>query len=178
MSYQTYPLYFEGKLILLAAYDILQVPYLLLKTSRGFTWLYQSTRDHLIGKMNQFSASKRLLITGHNYGGALAGLDIAVNTKFTQLIVYTYSSPRIGDPHFSSHFNQVVANSLHCKCSRLFSCISRSKLSASFYEERIVLSACGSEVFVGFFQLNSLAVRNHEIVYYFKFLTQEEPGFT
>ncbi|TQK74541.1 hypothetical protein FB479_101137 [Brevibacillus sp. AG162] len=28
------------------------------------------------------------------------------------------------------------------------------------------------------FQLNSLAVRNHEIVCYFKFLAQEDPGFT
>lgn len=42
----------------------------------------------------------------------LAALDIAVNTGFKNPIVYTYGSPRVGDPDFVFRFNQVVKNSI------------------------------------------------------------------
>ena len=54
------------------------------------------------------------MITGHNYGGALAilaTLDIAVNSKFKNASVYTFGCPRVGDPDFAYRFNQEVKDS-------------------------------------------------------------------
>ncbi|MEH7347779.1 lipase family protein [Gottfriedia acidiceleris] len=103
---------------LIAAYDILQVPYPYVensgKTSRGFTCIYQSTRKKLFKELNKFPKNKKLFITGHNYGGALATLatlDIINNSKFKNASVYTYGSPRVGDPDFGYRFNQDVKNS-------------------------------------------------------------------
>jgi predicted lipase len=76
--------------------------------------VYRSTRISIFRPLDKLPAAKRLLITGHNYGGALAtlaALDIAVNTKFKNPIVYTYGSPRVGNPSFASRFNQAITHS-------------------------------------------------------------------
>ncbi|WP_088072095.1 lipase family protein [Gottfriedia luciferensis] len=103
---------------LIAAYDILQIPYPYVEmggnTSRGFTCIYQSTRNKLMKEINKFPKHKKLFVTGHNYGGALATLavfDIVANTKFKDAFAYTYGSPRVGDPEFTFRFNQLVKNS-------------------------------------------------------------------
>ena len=41
----------------------------------------------------------------------LLALDVAANTNFKNPTVYTYASPRTGDPSFASTYNQVVKNS-------------------------------------------------------------------
>jgi Lipase (class 3) len=54
-------------------------------------------------------------ICGHSLGGALAtlfALDIAANTKYNAPIVYTFASPRVGDPTFVSVYNHVVPNTV------------------------------------------------------------------
>jgi hypothetical protein len=54
-----------------------------------------------------------LTVCGHSLGGALAtllALDIAANTPFKNPTVYTYASPRTGDPQFVATYNQVVPN--------------------------------------------------------------------
>jgi len=54
-----------------------------------------------------------LTICGHSLGGALAtllALDVAANTAFKNLTVYTYASPRTGGPQFAATYNQVVPN--------------------------------------------------------------------
>ena len=54
-----------------------------------------------------------LTISGHSLGAALAtllGLDVAANTTFNNPTVYTYASPRTGDPLFASTFNSVIKN--------------------------------------------------------------------
>ena len=38
-------------------------------------------------------------------------LDVAANSTFKNPTVYTYASPRTGDPAFASTYNQVVKNS-------------------------------------------------------------------
>jgi len=46
-------------------------------------------------------------------GGALAtllALDVAANTAFKNPTVYTYASPRTGDPSFANKYNQAVPN--------------------------------------------------------------------
>ena len=37
-------------------------------------------------------------------------MDIAVNTPYKQPALYTFASPRVGDPHFASYFNVAVPN--------------------------------------------------------------------
>lgn len=52
-------------------------------------------------------------ICGHSLGGALVtllGLDVAANTKFKSPVVYSYASPRTGDPSFADTYGQVVPN--------------------------------------------------------------------
>jgi hypothetical protein len=54
-----------------------------------------------------------LTICGHSLGGGLAtllALDVAANTVFKHPTVYTYASPRTGDPSFADTYNQVVPN--------------------------------------------------------------------
>lgn len=168
---------------LLAAYDILQIPYPFVtdagKTSRGFTCLYQSTRDRLVRKINQFSASKKLIITGHNYGGALAVLavlDIAVNTQFRHPIVYTYGSPRIGDPHFASRFIKVVPNSLRIvNVHDPFPTFPDQKYPPPFTQEGIYYQHVKNKFPISF-QLNNTP-RNDSIVCYFHSLTQLDPDY-
>ncbi|WP_289136967.1 lipase family protein [uncultured Brevibacillus sp.] len=89
--------------------DLYQVPYPFVKnagkTHRGFTCIYQSTRNDLIKAVSKLPKSKRLFVAGHSLGGGLAvlaGFDFAVNTKFKKPFVYTYGSPRVVDPVFAS----------------------------------------------------------------------------
>jgi hypothetical protein len=54
-----------------------------------------------------------LTLCGHSLGGALVtllALDVAANSAFKNPTVYTYASPRTGDPQFAATYNQVVPN--------------------------------------------------------------------
>ncbi|ULL16654.1 lipase family protein [Paenibacillus sp. H1-7] len=77
---------------------------------QGFLGIYESARQPVLSALQSLSRHKPLYITGHSLGGALAHLcavDTAVNSGFSDPIVYTYASPRVGDPEFSSTFNQL-----------------------------------------------------------------------
>ncbi len=232
MSYQTYPFYLEGKLILpkgfslrytvrafadvedptelvfgfitesqdqiiiafrgyaaypadlLAAYDIFLVPYPFVrnggKTSRGFTCMYQSTRNNLIGELKKLSTSKKLFVTGHNYGGALAtlaALDIAVNTGFKNPIVYTYGSPRVGDPDFSFRFNKEVKNSIRIvNIHDGFATFPAKVYPPPFTEEGLSYQHVQTKFPISF-QLNN-GPRNDAIACYFKNLSKMDPYFS
>ncbi len=93
-------------------------------TEDGFTAMYTSLRTGVAaGSPTVVNAlatlpfpqpPSSLTICGHSLGGALAtllALDAAANTIFKNLTVYTYASPRTGDPSFASTFDQVVKNS-------------------------------------------------------------------
>jgi hypothetical protein len=94
------------------------------QTEDGFTAMYNSLRtDAATGAPSVVDALatrpfkqpvSSLTICGHSLGGALAtllALDVAANTTFTNPTVYTYASPRTGDPLFASTYDQVVKNS-------------------------------------------------------------------
>jgi hypothetical protein len=90
-------------------------------TEDGFTSVYESLRiaqdpasNRLITTLPTLpypQAVQSLTICGHSLGGAVAtlfALDVAANAKFRQPTVYTYASPRTGDPSFADTYNQVV----------------------------------------------------------------------
>jgi hypothetical protein len=93
-------------------------------TEDGFTAMYMSlSTDVAPGSPSVVAALAALSFTppaasvticGHSLGGALAtllALDVAANSAFSDPTVYTYASPRTGDPNFASTYNQVVKNS-------------------------------------------------------------------
>ncbi len=93
-------------------------------TEDGFTDMYLSMRLGLdaasptvtqaLPKLQFPRPITSVTICGHSLGGALAtllALDVAVNTGFTPT-VYTYASPRTGDPQFASVYNHAVPNTV------------------------------------------------------------------
>ncbi|MFF3021302.1 lipase family protein [Gottfriedia sp. NPDC057948] len=169
---------------LIAAYDILQVPFPYVenggKTSRGFTCIYQSTRKKIFKELNKLSRSKKLLITGHNYGGALASLatlDIIVNSKFKNVHIYTYGSPRVGDPDFVYRFNQEVKYSNRIvNIHDSFVAFPEKFYPPPFTEDGIYYQHVNTKYPISF-QLNNTP-RNDGIGCYFKNLSQLNPEFS
>jgi len=85
------------------------------RTHKGFTELYAaSVRSQVLRVLKKLPLTKKLYITGHSLGGALAtlcALDVAVNTKFKRPRVVTFGSPRVGDESFANTFNRKVFHS-------------------------------------------------------------------
>ncbi len=90
-------------------------------TEDGFTSMYMSLAVDAAPGSPSVSESleglswrrpvQSLTICGHSLGGALVTLlavDVAANTRFRDPEVYSYASPRTGDPAFASTYNQVV----------------------------------------------------------------------
>ena len=90
-------------------------------TEDGFTSMYLSLTIDAAAGSSSVSKSlaglpwrmpvQSLTICGHSLGGALVtllALDVAANTVFKDPAVYTYASPRTGDPSFASTYNHVV----------------------------------------------------------------------
>ncbi|WP_270406219.1 lipase family protein [Paenibacillus timonensis] len=82
-------------------------------THRGFTGIYASSRRQIHSALRRLPEDKTLYITGHSLGAALATLcamDIAANSNRVP-ILFTFGSPRVGDPDFVHAFAQQVPNS-------------------------------------------------------------------
>lgn len=80
-------------------------------THKGFTEIYCTLRESVFEAIQQLSENKPLFITGHSLGGALATLaamDIMCNSHIRNVIVYTFASPRVGDPQFVKQYNYIV----------------------------------------------------------------------
>ncbi|MFF2089786.1 lipase family protein [Paenibacillus sp. NPDC058174] len=96
----------------------IQFPYLAEEdclTHYGFTEIYSSAREQIIACLGELSPDKTLYITGHSLGGALATLcavDAAANTNHTAPNLFTYGSPRAGNPEFVKVFTAYVPSSL------------------------------------------------------------------
>jgi Lipase (class 3) len=91
------------------------------RTEDGFTAMYQSlTTDpamdsqpvaRALAGLRWKKPVKTLTISGHSLGGALVTLlamDVALNTQFTDPVVYSYASPRTGDNAFAATYDHVV----------------------------------------------------------------------
>ena len=87
------------------------------KVHQGFYSLYTSNLAIPIRKARRsFDPNIPCYVTGHSLGGAmavLAALDLARNFEgFRQQIrMYSYASPRVGNPDFAQFFNSHVPNS-------------------------------------------------------------------
>lgn len=165
--------------------DLYQIPYPFVrhagKTHRGFTRIYQSTRNELIQELSKLSPTKTLFVAGHSLGGALAvlaGYDIAVNTPFKKPVVYTYGSPRVADPFFAGRFNQTVKNSFRIiNIHDIIPTLPDRVYPPPFTKNGLRYRHVNTK-FPLAFQLNSLPVRNHEIVCYFNNLSKKNTAFT
>lgn len=80
------------------------------KVHDGFLQMYDSYRLSLLECLQGIGTDKRLYITGHSLGAALATLsvpDICSATSFTAPVVYTFASPRVGDNQFAAEYNSL-----------------------------------------------------------------------
>ena len=78
-------------------------------TEQGFTDIYETLG--VVEEINKLAATgdfDNVYITGHSLGGALAGVsmpDIAVNTDFSDPVIYSFASPRVGDSDYKSRYD-------------------------------------------------------------------------
>ncbi|GGF95517.1 lipase family protein [Paenibacillus abyssi] len=161
-----------------------QTPYLPVKdfglTHKGFTDIYMSAREQLLRALNKYSHQKPLFVTGHSLGGALATLaapDIAANTPFRNPHVYTFASPRVGNPQFVRNYNQIIPVSWricneHDIVPHLPPLIYRSpKTDKTYYYLHV------KDEYKFSFLAGSVP-GNHVIRNYFSKLSKEDPHFT
>ncbi len=79
---------------------------------------HPSIGDVVLNTLSACPPGSQVFVTGHSLGGALATLatlHIKTATQFTQPTLYTFASPRVGDPKFAAHFTDLecfrIANS-------------------------------------------------------------------
>lgn len=149
-------------------------------THRGFTDIYSSARDEITAVLGRLSPDKTLYITGHSLGAALATLcaaDIASNTAYNAPRLYTYGSPRVGDPAFANAFGKYVRSSL--RFANLFDVVTYApptifklpRYEKKYYYTHVqTLSALS-------FQNGSVGL-NHVIRSYFAALSKTQPEYT
>ncbi|MBB6669630.1 lipase family protein [Cohnella nanjingensis] len=81
---------------------------------RGFNAIYDSMRGVILAALRKVSPGKRLYITGHSLGAAIASLcalDVSANTKFRSPYIYTFGSPRVGDSAFAGTYAARIGSS-------------------------------------------------------------------
>jgi predicted lipase len=83
-----------------------------IRVHRGFLDAYMSVRDEILTKVLELN-SKRIIITGHSLGGALAtlcGVDLQKNSivHWHNLHLATFGSPKVGNRKFKKSFNNRV----------------------------------------------------------------------
>ena len=79
----------------------------------GFLYIYQQMRDRIVNVVGELPGSMKLLVTGHSLGGALATLaaaDLAWHYVGSQVNLYTFASPRVGDRDFVELFLSLISS--------------------------------------------------------------------
>jgi triacylglycerol lipase len=80
----------------------------------GFLSIYETCRDTIIDTLATLPSNKTLLVTGHSLGGALAVLhilDARMNTSFSNVILYNFGAPKVGDLTFRNYYNLQIPKS-------------------------------------------------------------------
>jgi triacylglycerol lipase len=86
------------------------------KIHPGFSTIYSNMAAQTLEIAKKLNPSVPCYVSGHSLGAAiatLAAIDIAVNVPRLkkQVQLYTYASPRVGDPVFAREHNRVLPNS-------------------------------------------------------------------
>lgn len=86
------------------------------KVHYGFNYLYRENLEPLVRSgVQQLDLNIPCYLAGHSLGGAiciLASLDLVLqfNQLQKQMFVYTYGSPRVGDPQFAEFYSELIPN--------------------------------------------------------------------
>jgi hypothetical protein len=84
---------------------------------QAFEYLWAVVEDYCKKhRKNSGDEAKRIFITGHSLGGAMATLlacAIYLRFKDNPVTLYTYASPRVGDIEFARHWNYLVPHLRH-----------------------------------------------------------------
>jgi len=79
------------------------------RVHEGFLQAYTLIRSVVLEALGAGGGGKRLFITGHSLGGALATMaaaDVSRGTMYPLPVLYTFGSPRVGDRYFADAFNR------------------------------------------------------------------------
>ncbi|OZM58536.1 hypothetical protein CIB95_02920 [Lottiidibacillus patelloidae] len=82
------------------------------KVHFGFLEVYKSCRNELFAGLKEIDKTKKVIITGHSLGAALAtvfALDLAKNAAFKNIKLINYASPRVGNQKFCNAVNKEIA---------------------------------------------------------------------
>jgi triacylglycerol lipase len=96
--------------------EVSQVPFPYTKETffvhEGFSSIYQSCRDDIIDTLEQIPLKKKVYVTGHSLGAAIATLcAFDLSEHGFNVSLYNFASPRVGDPEFTKAFEQSVQES-------------------------------------------------------------------
>ena len=107
---------FRGSIDLLNWIDDIQIqkiqPYdnTLIEVEKGFYKAYEYLKSDVMNSLNNMKTTyptKKLLLTGHSLGAAIATL-MAFDVMYDyQVSLYTYGSPRVGNAYFAKEFENV-----------------------------------------------------------------------
>lgn len=148
-------------------------------THLGFTEIYAKARLQIIQALAKCDPNKRLIITGHSLGGALAtlcALDLAYNTQFAPPIVYTYGAPRIGDPAFAEAYNQKIPFNHRIVIESDLIPLIPPPIYKILSNSKIYIYVHVKGEFVLHFLTDSLS-KNHALINYFTELARYEPEY-
>ncbi|SFJ49304.1 Lipase (class 3), partial [Desulfomicrobium apsheronum] len=84
---------------------------------QAFEYIWPAVKNYCEGKGEGLDGGhKRIFVTGHSLGGAVATLlACAIYLKFEDnpVTLYSYASPRVGDIEFARHWNHLVPHLRH-----------------------------------------------------------------
>jgi triacylglycerol lipase len=82
------------------------------KVHLGFLKIYASCREELFNGLKEIDRTKKVIITGHSLGAALAtifAIDFAKNSSFENIKLINFASPRVGNQKFCNAVNKELA---------------------------------------------------------------------
>ncbi|WP_438432962.1 lipase family protein [Gorillibacterium sp. sgz500922] len=148
-------------------------------THRGFTAIYETARNEIRSALAGLPAEKAVTVTGHSLGAALATLcaaDVAANSACSSPRLFTFGSPRVGDPAFADTVARLIPDSF--RFANLFDIVTYAPpavlqlpKSDIRYEYRHVPVLCSLAFQNGSFGLN------HVIGRYYAELAKRNPRY-
>ena len=82
---------------------------------RGFLTQWESIRRSIINEMNRPGTPQNIYVTGHSLGGALAtiaALDMKKHMPNSNIVVWTFGAPRVGNAEFVQDFRNHIKESV------------------------------------------------------------------